>query len=148
MYFAHGHAPLLRTVSSPMPETRPPFAELLDCYRKKLGWSWARVDREAGVERDARSKWISGRTPNPPLFEVARIVRALDVPPDKFLAAVVDDQVYEEGLERRGDIETRLRALEATLASPALAQLLADKARADAAIEDRRVREAGSEPAG
>lgn len=97
-----------------MPRQRPKYIELLDDYRQRLDWSWAKVDREAGLQSqpDARAKWITGETKAPPFSEIVRIARALDVPPDDLFAAVIDDEVYTLSLERRGTIEERLVELE------------------------------------
>lgn len=91
---------------------RPAFIELIERYKTASKMTWKQVNAAANVDASTRDQWFSGRTRNHPLVGIVRLCAVLDVPPDELFSAVMQDEIYEESLTRRADLETRLRALE------------------------------------
>lgn len=96
--------------------SRPPYADLLERYRKEDGRSWYEVDVAAGVNSRTREQWLSGLVRNPPLVGVVRVANELGVPPEELFELALDEEVQSSGAAHRANLEQRLATLEATVA--------------------------------
>jgi hypothetical protein len=127
---------------------RAPYIELIDNYRKAAKRTWRDVDAAAGVEPPTREQWMTGVTQTVPLVGIVRLAVAVGVPPEELFRSVMGEKVSPR-VTSLEELRLRVERIEARLDAPALRELEADTATAEAAMDAiRRVREAESEPAG
>lgn len=62
------------------PGSTETLAQYLRAARKSRGATWDELVRATGLSQSAIRKMEDGRTPNPGLFTVIRVWRALDLP--------------------------------------------------------------------